>query len=295
MECKAIMKEYQILTDKKLHHYLDVKEDKNKTVIDAMRYSIFAGGKRLRPIVAIATYNLFKDNLEEVLPYACALEMIHTYSLIHDDLPAMDDDNYRRGKLTNHKVYGEGIAILAGDALLNYAFEIMISHARTQSNANVHLQAIEEIAKAAGMNGMIGGQVVDLESENKQVDKNTLNYIHYNKTAALIISAFKVGAIIAEATETDIAHMNSLGKNIGLAFQIQDDILDIIGDEKKLGKDIGSDVENNKSTYPSLYGLQTSIDEVKRLTTNVDKVLNIYGKRSRFLHDLSHYLVNREV
>lgn len=294
MNFKEQLNNYIELINTQLLNYLNHEKGYNSTLIESMKYSLFAGGKRLRPILALAAYNLFGEDISKVIPYACALEMIHTYSLIHDDLPSMDNDDYRRGKLTNHKVYGEGIAILAGDGLLNYSFEIMLDNALKQKRVYSHMRSIKEIANAAGINGMIGGQIVDLESENKTIDKKTLEYIHLNKTAALIVASLKIGAIIGGAPEEDIKYMEQLGLNLGFAFQVKDDILDIIGDESKLGKNIGSDIDKHKSTYPTLFGLETSIAYVKELTENVNSLLSRYKDKSNFLLELSNYLMKRE-
>lgn len=294
MHFKDQLNNYIKLVNTQLSNYLDHEKGFNNTLIESMKYSLFAGGKRLRPILALAAYDLFGKDINEVMPYACALEMIHTYSLIHDDLPAMDNDDYRRGKLTNHKVYGEGIAILAGDGLLNYSFEIMLDDALKHKDPYPHVRSIKEIANSAGINGMIGGQVVDLESENKAIGEETLEYIHLNKTAALIVAPLKIGAIIGGASEEDIKCMEEIGLNLGLAFQIKDDILDIIGDENKLGKSIGSDAEQHKSTYPALFGLEASIKHVEELTENVNSLLSPYKGRSNFLLELSNYLMKRE-
>lgn len=294
MSWKNELTQYMELINKHLDQVMNMEKEENYILIDSMKYSLFAGGKRLRPVLALASYQLFANDLNNILPYACGLEMIHTYSLIHDDLPAMDNDDYRRGKLTNHKVFGEGIAVLAGDGLLNHSFEVMLRHALTQPQMEPYVRSIYEIAKAAGISGMIGGQTVDLQSENVKVSAETLNYIHLKKTAALIIASLKIGAIIGNASEEDIKNMESIGKNLGLAFQIQDDILDIIGDQKKLGKNIGSDQEKNKSTYPSMYGLDFSINKVKELTNSIYDTLNKYGDKANFLIDLCNYLVDRE-
>ena len=294
MSWKNELTKYMELINKHLEQLMNMEKKENHILIDSMKYSLFAGGKRLRPVLALASYQLFANDLNNILPYACGLEMIHTYSLIHDDLPAMDNDDYRRGKLTNHKVYGEGIAVLAGDALLNHSFEVMLGHALTQLNMQPYVRSIYEIAKAAGVNGMIGGQTVDLQSENIKVSAETLNYIHLKKTAALIIASLKIGAIIGNANEEDINNMELIGKSLGLAFQIQDDILDIIGDQSKLGKNVGSDQEKNKSTYPSMYGLDFSINKVKELTNSIYEILNRYGEKANFLKELCNYLVDRE-
>ncbi|SES70792.1 farnesyl-diphosphate synthase [Natronincola peptidivorans] len=293
MEWKQQLNDYIKLINNELERYISLKHYKNRTLIQAMEYSLTAGGKRLRPILAIASYELFNSNVERVLPYACGIEMIHTYSLIHDDLPAMDNDDYRRGKLTNHKVFGEGVAILAGDGLLNYAFEIMLQDAVKHNDMRRYVESIKSIAEGAGINGMIGGQIVDIESEGKTIDKETLEYIHLCKTAALITVSLKIGAIIANADEKDIKNMETIGENLGLAFQIRDDILDIIGENEKMGKNVGSDIKSKKSTYPSLYGLDYSINKVKELALNTNDILKQYNKSS-FLFELNNYLINRE-
>ncbi|QUH26638.1 polyprenyl synthetase family protein [Serpentinicella alkaliphila] len=294
MSWKNELTQYMELINKHLDQVMNMEKEENYILIDSMKYSLFAGGKRLRPVLALASYQLFANDLNNILPYACGLEMIHTYSLIHDDLPAMDNDDYRRGKLTNHKVFGEGIAVLAGDGLLNHSFELMLGHALTQPQMEPYVRSIYEIAKAAGIQGMIGGQTVDLQSENVKVSAETLNYIHLKKTAALIIASLKIGAIIGNGNKEDINNMELIGKNLGLAFQIQDDILDIIGDQSKLGKDVGSDQEKNKSTYPSMYGLDFSINKVKELTNSIYDTLNKYGEKAIFLKELCNYLVDRE-
>ncbi|WZL71436.1 polyprenyl synthetase family protein [Clostridiaceae bacterium 35-E11] len=283
------------ITDKALDRYLPQGEHPQKMVFDSMRYSVFAGGKRLRPILMLAASEFVEGNIEDVLPFACAIEMIHTYSLIHDDLPSMDNDDYRRGKLTNHKVYGDAIAILAGDGLLNYAFELMLQ--AIIENDTHHMRkilAMKEIAIAAGTYGMIGGQVVDLLSENKKIDEDTLDFIHNHKTAALIIASIRAGAILGGATDSELKALTEFAKNIGLSFQITDDILDIIGDEKKLGKKIGSDIESHKSTYPSIHGLDTSIQRVKELFEQGVHAIDHFGDKADFLIRLADYLVKRE-
>lgn len=294
MEWKQQLGEYVDLTNQYLEELLHEATGHNKTVIEAMKYSLYAGGKRLRPVLMLAAYRLFNSNITEVLPYAAAIEMIHTYSLIHDDLPAMDNDDYRRGKLTNHKVFGEGIAILAGDGLLNYAYELMLQEALNKENPRAFVEAAFQVAKASGVNGMIGGQTVDLESENKSISADTLAYIHLNKTAAIITASLKAGAIIGGGTESDIRNMEMIGQALGLAFQIQDDILDIVGDEAKLGKRTGSDADNQKSTYPSIHGIDASYDKVKQLTEAIYGTLEQYGERGLFLKALSSDLMERE-
>jgi len=294
MEWKQQLRGYTDLMNQYLDGLFVNEKAPNKTVVEAMKYSLFAGGKRLRPVLMMAAYELFGKDLPEVLPYAAAIEMIHTYSLIHDDLPAMDNDDFRRGKLTNHKVFGEGIAILAGDGLLNYAYEVMLRDALSKADSKRYIQATYEVATASGINGMIGGQTVDLESENKTISADLLEYIHLNKTAAIITASLKAGAIIGGAQEADCKRMEAIGNSLGLAFQIQDDILDIVGDQAKLGKKIGSDEEKHKSTYPSLYGLEASYNKVRELTEAICNNLAFYGEGGLFLKVLSSYLMERE-
>lgn len=262
-------------------------------IFDAMKYSIFAGGKRLRPILILSSYDLLGgEDTNSIMPFACAMEMIHTYSLIHDDLPAMDDDDYRRGKLTNHKVFGEDMAILAGDGLLNSAFETMISGAIENKNPNA-LKAMKVIAESAGVYGMVAGQVVDLESEHKKIDKETLLFIHQNKTAALLQASLKAGAILAGANSAQVELMDLAGYNLGMAFQIQDDILDVIGDEKRLGKAINSDAKNQKSTFVSLYGLEKSKVYVENYSKEAEQIFASFGENGDFLVKLTRHLVKR--
>ena len=277
-----------------LKQYMPKEEGYQKTIFEAMNYSLSSGGKRLRPILTLEAAKVVGGDVKEAIPFCVAIEMIHTYSLIHDDLPAMDNDDFRRGKPTNHKVFGDGMATLAGDALLNYAFEIMLKESLGKENSDVRLKAIYEIARGAGIYGMIGGQVVDIESENKSIEKEKLDFIHMNKTAAMIIGCMRAGAIMGHACEEDLQNITKYAKNIGLAFQIVDDILDIVGDEKALGKPVGSDIENHKSTYPSLIGL----DESKKVATSLikeakDSIRKISGE-SRFLEDLADYIISRD-
>lgn len=257
----------------------------------AMLYSLNAGGKRIRPLLCILAAEAVGGKKEQVLPVACALEMIHTYSLIHDDLPAMDNDDYRRGKLTNHMVFGEAIAILAGDGLLTHAFAVM-----TDSKAEPAriLQVIQEIANAAGSLGMIGGQVADIESENLHVDYATLEFIHTHKTGALFRASLRAGGILAGASEQQLSALTEFAEQLGLAFQITDDILDVIGDEEKLGKPIGSDEKNQKSTYPSIFGLDKSKKMAQEAVDKAVCSLGVFGKEAEPLRALAKYLLVRE-
>lgn len=288
------LKEYCQLINNTLENYLKSKEENSRLVNESMQYSIFAGGKRLRPVLLLSTYKLFKDDVTKALPFAAAIEMIHTYSLIHDDLPAMDDDDYRRGKLTNHKVFGEGIAILAGDGLLNKAYEVLLSEIVEATNPVVVAKAAKIIGEAAGVNGMIGGQVADIVSEDQEISAKDLDFIHAHKTGALIEASMVSGAILADAEAQDIKRIQQVGKNLGLAFQIKDDILDIIGDEKQLGKQVGSDEANEKSTYPKLYGLDACQKMIQELTNESNKILDEFLPQSKFLKELNNYLMDRE-
>lgn len=294
MEFKKELKQKASYIEELLKEYMPKEEGYQKTVIEAMNYSLSANGKRLRPILTLEACRAVGGNEVDAIPFAMGIEMIHTYSLIHDDLPALDNDDLRRGRPTNHKVYGEAMAILAGDSLLNYAFEVMLSNSINKEDPNRYLKAINEIAKTSGVYGMIGGQVVDVESENIAIEKEKLDFIHMNKTAAIMIGCMRAGAIVGGADEKKLEQITTYGKNIGLAFQIVDDILDIVGDEAKLGKNIGSDIENNKSTYPSLLGLEKSkqiahalIDEAKQ------NVKGLCGD-TEFLEGLAEYIISRE-
>lgn len=295
MDLEKALEEKLTQIDKAMDVYISKDHDLQKIIYESMRYSVFAGGKRLRPILALAACEFVGGNTEKVIPFACALEMIHTYSLIHDDLPAMDNDDYRRGKLTNHKVYGDGLAVLAGDALLNLAFETMLRETIAQkSNYEVQIIAMSEIASAAGTSGMIGGQVVDLISENKEIDADTLDFIHNHKTGALIRAAVRAGAILGNAKEEELRDLTKYAESIGLGFQITDDILDIIGDEKKLGKKIGRDIEKQKCTYPGIHGLDNSIKKVNELFEEAIGAIKNYGEKSQFFMLLADYLVKRQ-
>ena len=264
------------------------------TIYAAMRYSLLAGGKRLRPILCLASYELIGGSIDVALPTACALEMIHTMSLIHDDLPAMDNDDYRRGKLTNHKVYGEDIAILAGDGLLAYAFEYIATQTKGVSADRV-LKAIAHLAKAAGANGLVGGQVVDLESEGQpDIAIETLTYIHKHKTGALLESCVVCGAILAGATDREIEKLSHFAQNIGLAFQIIDDILDITATQAELGKTAGKDLQAQKATYPKLWGLEESKRQANRLVAEAKTMLTEFGDKAKPLQALADYITERK-
>lgn len=291
---QKIMDRIQLINEA-LDRYLPASEDSPGIIHEAMRYSVNAGGKRLRPLLVLASAEAVGGDYKKAVPAACALELIHTYSLIHDDLPAMDDDDYRRGKLTSHKVYGESIAILAGDALLTQAFEMLAEAEISLLLPGSKVAAvIREIAYAAGSKGMIGGQVVDILSENKVVDKETLHYIHSHKTGALFRASVRTGAIIGGASETELRCLTEYADNYGVAFQITDDILDVEGDSEKLGKTVGSDERKNKSTYPSLFGLEQSKKIAGDAVEGALYSLRSFGVKADILKYIASYLINRE-
>lgn len=286
------LEEKIIEVNKYIDKYIEEKEAPQSTIYSAMKYSINAGGKRIRPVLMMAAAELIGGTYEGVMPFACALEMIHTYSLIHDDLPCMDNDDLRRGKPTNHKVFGEAMAVLAGDALLNKAFETILKN--SQLSPNMTLAAMNEIATASGTEGMIGGQVIDIESENKQIDAVTLMTLHLNKTGALIMTAAKVGALLAGGSREDLLALEEFSRYLGIAFQIKDDILDVEGTEEVLGKKTGADAENNKSTFVTIYGLEQSKNILNEYTQKAINTLLSYGERAEFLIQLSKFLLERE-
>ena len=262
-------------------------------IYEAMRYSLLAGGKRLRPILCIATCEMLGGTIAMAMPTACALEMVHTMSLIHDDLPAMDNDDYRRGKLTNHKVYGEDIAILAGDGLLAYAFEY-IAKATQGVPAEQVLQVIAQLAHAVGATGLVGGQVVDLECEGKSdTSVETLTYIHTHKTGALLEACVVCGAILAGASAEVLQQLSRYAQNIGLAFQIVDDILDITATQEELGKTAGKDLQAQKATYPSIWGLDQSRRQAQQLVDEAKAELASFGEKARPLMAIADFITSR--
>ena len=297
MEFKDEIKKYSDIIEKNLEKILPDNDCFQGTVCESMRYSIFAGGKRIRPILTLKAFELVsKSSFEKALPFASAIEMIHTYSLIHDDLPPMDNDDFRRGKPTNHKVYGEAMAILAGDALLNFAYETMIeSIPETSKDVSGYIKAIKEIGKAAGVYGMIGGQVVDIISDENIMSEEQLRFIHNKKTSALIEASILSGAFLANASDNQIIALKKYGEAIGLCFQIRDDILDKIGDNEKLGKNVGSDEANKKLTYLTLYGMEKSIEKTHELCKEAIKSLDIFDSEDTvFFKQFAEYLVYRE-
>ena len=281
------------LIDKKLDEYLRVDADVPDTILEAMRYSVFAGGKRIRPVLLLSSYALFQDDLQPALPFACALEMIHTYSLIHDDLPAMDDSDLRRGRKTNHIVYGEAMAVLAGDALLNFAFETMLAPVSGQDDPAKRLRAAAYMAKCSGISGMIGGQVLDIQSENKTILPNQLMTLHDKKTGGLIKAAACCGAVLGGATDTQVSALEAYAYHLGLAFQIKDDILDVEGDAAVLGKPTGGDGEANKNTYVTLYGIKQAKQLLAEHTGKAMESLSQL-EHTAFLLDFTDYLLHRD-
>jgi geranylgeranyl diphosphate synthase type II len=258
----------------------------------AMRYSVMGGGKRIRPSLVMAGAEAVGGSAASVLPAACAVELIHVYSLIHDDLPAMDNDDYRRGKLTSHKVYGEAIAVLAGDALLTLAFQLLAENKAGRPEDT--LKVIREAALGAGTKGLIGGQVVDIFSTGEEVDEVTLEYIHRNKTGALYRISVRTGAILAGARQDQLEALSRYAEHLGLAFQIKDDILDLVGEEKIIGKPVGSDLKNKKATYPALFGLENSREKASRECARALSAISGFGKEADFLRSLVNFVINRD-
>ncbi|MBI5185342.1 MAG: polyprenyl synthetase family protein [Nitrospinae bacterium] len=293
MDIKSYMNEMKGLVDKALEEYLPEDAEIPEPLKSSMRYSLFAGGKRLRPALAIAASDAAGGRRENALPFAAALEMIHTYTLIHDDLPSLDDDDLRRGKKTNHKVFGEAMAILAGDALQTYAFQLMTDRSKVDVPAEIILQASHELAVAIGAEGTVAGQVVDLESEGKSIDAETMEYIHARKTGKLIKASIRGGALLGGSGGEELEAMAAFGEGIGLAFQIIDDILDIEGTDEALGKDAGSDLEKGKATYPSIFGIEKSREIASGLVESSIAKLSLLGERAEPLREIARYFLSR--
>ena len=293
MNLKTYLITRQKLIDRALDRYLPRANTKPVTLHKAMRYSLFAGGKRLRPILCLAAAEACRGNIDDALPLACALECIHTYSLVHDDLPSMDNDDFRRGRPTCHKVFGDGIAVLAGDALLTVAFEI-VSKAKPTLSYDIST-LLREIAVAAGSQKLIAGQVADLEAEGKKVKRDQLQFIHENKTAAILKSSVRLGAMSANADARKLSAITRFGQRLGLAFQIIDDILDVTQTSEILGKSAGKDVVARKATYPAVIGLEKSRDQARRLTRQAHNALSVFSSSdAEPLHALANYLLERE-
>src|SRR6201981_619873 len=293
MNLKAYLRARQREIDRALDGYLPKASTRPTTLHKAIRYSLFAGGKRLRPILCLAAAEACGGKMDQALPFACAIECIHTYSLVHDDLPSMDNDDFRRGRPTCHKVFGEGIAVLAGDALLTIAFEI-VSRAKPTSRYDMSI-LLREIAVAAGSQKLIAGQVADLEAEGKNVKRDQLQFIHQNKTAAILKTSVRLGAMSANADSKKLSAVSRFGQRLGLAFQIIDDILDVTQTSEILGKSAGKDVAAKKETYPAVIGLEKSRAEARRLTRQAHNALSVFrGDDAEALHALANYLLERE-
>jgi geranylgeranyl diphosphate synthase type II len=271
-----------------------VKLPRPKPLFDAMSYSLTAGGKRLRPVLMMAAFELFAGDGKKILPFACAMEMVHTYSLIHDDLPAMDNDDLRRGKPTCHKVFGEAIAILAGDGLLTEAFALITDNTRTGDwPVQTRLKVVSELASAAGITGMVGGQAMDILAEHKKVDLETVRFIHLHKTAALIRASVRIGAILGETDDNNLARISRYGESIGIAFQIVDDILDVEGSTEILGKSAGADSKMEKATYPAVASLARAKKKAREHIASAQEALQPFGARAEALKQIADLIFKR--
>ena len=297
MDITRYLQEKKEKVDSALERYFPKKEEFTLNLHKAIQHSLFAGGKRIRPILSIASFEAVGGEGERILPFACALEMIHTYSLIHDDLPAIDNDDYRRGKPTCHKIFGEAIAILAGDGLLTEAFKLMTNQSakdHPSSDGGLILDLINEVAQAAGVLGMVGGQVVDIESEGKAVDLPMVQYIHTHKTGAMILASVRVGAKLGGAKEEILKALTRYGESLGLAFQIADDILNVEGKAALMGKKTGSDLSKGKATYPSVLGVEESKKRARELVHLAVDALKPLGPEADPLREIARFVVARE-
>ncbi|HXG25142.1 MAG TPA: farnesyl diphosphate synthase [Chthonomonadales bacterium] len=294
MNLPTYLKEHRVLVEEALDRFLPPVDREPRRVHEAIRYSVLAPGKRLRPILVLASAESVGGDPQTVLPTACALECIHVFSLIHDDLPCMDNDDYRRGRLTSHKVYGEAIAMLAGDALLALAFELIAENAATVAPERV-VQVLKLLSHASGTGGMVGGQVVDIESEGREIDPETLHYIHTHKTGALLTASVLVGAILCGASKEQQDALRRYGESIGLAFQIADDILDVVGDQARIGKPVGSDQKQDKATYPKLFGLAESRRRAHAEVAHALEALAGFGPPAEPLRGIARYIVERDL
>lgn len=294
MDFQSALKTYIEMVDETLQKEVAQKDNIQFEIYQAMRYSLFAGGKRVRPVLTLAACETVGGNVKDALPFAAALEMIHTYSLIHDDLPAMDNDDLRRGKPTSHKKFGEAMAILAGDALLNQAYQTMLKAASSAKDPVRAMKAAQIIADASGTEGMIGGQVAELAGADREVDEAYLKYVNARKTGALITASVVAGAIIGGADESQVKRFEDYGNKLGLAFQIQDDILDVVGDEAVFGKPVGSDQENNKDNFVTMHGTAYCQELVQELTVQSIQALVPLENKTGFLTQYAKMLLNRE-
>ncbi len=293
MDLQAYLASQRVLVDAALGRLLPTADERPGKLHEAMRYSVLAPGKRLRPLLMIASAEAVGGRAEEVLTAACGLECIHAFSLIHDDLPCMDNDDYRRGRLTSHRVFGDAMALLCGDALLALAFELVCRTAEHVPYERV-VAALQLVAQATGTFGMVGGQVVDMESEGQDVDEATLTFIHSRKTGALITAAVVSGALLANGSAEAVSDLRRYGRHVGLAFQIADDILDIVGDEAKLGKPVGSDAKSEKATYPRLMGLDASRRRAAQEVAEAEAALAGFGPEADPLRAMAAYIVERD-
>ncbi|NLG88633.1 MAG: polyprenyl synthetase family protein [Clostridiaceae bacterium] len=284
-----------VLVEQYLTEYFDQYDDPfEKNILESMRYSLFAGGKRIRPVLSLAVAKLLSGRLDDIMPFAAAIEMIHTYSLIHDDLPSMDNDDYRRGKLTNHKVFGEAMAVLSGDCLLNEAYELMMKTALNAGNKMEHaLNAAYHIARAAGKSGMISGQVIDIESEGKAVSPETLKQMYGRKTGALLKASVIAPALYLDVSASIMDALSEYADGIGLAFQIKDDILDVESSTEKMGKPAGSDERNKKTTYVTLFGLENAKNKLSDVVNKAIDAVVPFGEKAWFLKEMAFYIEKR--
>ena len=294
MDFKTEMAERTAQIEQIIKKYLPKEEGYEKTIMEAMNYSVLAGGKRLRPMLMQETYRLFGGRSEVIEPFMAAIEMIHTYSLVHDDLPAMDNDEFRRGKLTTHKKYGHAMGILAGDGLLNYAYEVCAKAIITSGHKDRAAEAFHILADKAGIYGMVGGQTVDVQYTDKPMEKEVLQFVHELKTGALIQAAMMMGAVLAGASEEEVGKIEEVALMVGMAFQIQDDILDVTSTTEVLGKPVLSDEKNHKVTYVTLYGLEEAKRQVKEYSDRAAELLEGLNRKNEFLHELLMSLIYRE-
>lgn len=289
--------DYKKIIDEHLLDFLPLIDSKSKTIYDAIKYSLVAGGKRIRPVLTLAACDFCGGDINDALPYACAVEYIHTYSLIHDDLPCMDNDDFRRGIPTNHKTFGEAIALLAGDGLLNSAFEIIckdkLLYLDDLERLIPRIKAEYELAKASGVRGMIAGQVCDIEGENINYSEEMLEYLHLNKTGALIKAAIKIGLYLGNASDETISIFNKYAEYLGLAFQVKDDILDVTSSFEKLGKTVKKDLYENKNTFVSLLGLKEAEARLNKLTNKAKESISLYYDNAEFFNNLADELLKR--
>ena len=294
MDFSAYLEEKRRVVDGYLDAVVPADTSPPETLHQAMRYSLCAGGKRVRPILTLATYESFHQSSPVVLPCAAALELVHTYSLIHDDLPAMDNDDYRRGRLTNHKVFGEAMAILAGDALLTMAFDLISRDSMPGVNPVAQIRVVQELAIGAGNTGMVAGQVADLEAEGKDIDLATLESVHRRKTGKLIRAAVRIGGILAGASHASLKNLTAYAEDIGLAFQIADDVLNVVGSRQELGKDTNTDASRGKKTYPAFFGVEGSRQLAEERVASAIRHLEDFDTKADPLRELARYITARK-